>query len=378
MLAVWLLACSADGTEPTPRPLEPSPPAYTSAFARMLDSIRRANDFPSLGGAIVSGDSTLELAAVGYRLVGDPTLVTDGDRYHLGSVLKHQTAVLVASLVDGGHLSWTRTLAEYFPDDSAAMRPEYRRVTLPMLLSHASGLPRDPVQGSVPAGGRSARLAVTRSVTGLSPVAPAGSYSYSNAGYIVAGAIVERVMHREFEDVMRERVWLPLGMTRAGWGPAGSAAIDEPVGHVVNANGIRTAVPPNSQGADNPAAYAPAGRAHMSIGDWGRFTSALLRAESGRDTPVLSGGSWRALTIGHTRTAGSDSYGFGLSVTTRAWGGGRVLAHDGSNTRNYAVVWVAPLRDVAFLLVTNQYSASIGAQMDAAVGRLLQFWSSQR
>ncbi|MCC6770596.1 MAG: beta-lactamase family protein [Gemmatimonadaceae bacterium] len=378
LLLVGLLACSADGTEPAPKGSANPPPTYASAFARMLDSTRRANDFPSLAGAIIRGDSTLELAAVGYRVAGEAPLVADGDRYHLGSVLKHQTAVLAAALVDDGHLSWTRGLAEYFPDDSLAMRPEYRRVTLRMLLSHASGLPRDPAPGTIPAGGRSARLSVMRSVTTLAPVAAAGSYSYSNAGYMVAGAIIERAMDRDFDQVMRERLWLPLGMTSAGWGAAGSAAIDEPFGHVVNANGVRTAVPPQSQGADNPAAYAPAGGAHMSIGDWARFTSALLRAQSGRDTPVLTSRSWTALTSGYTPTAGSDSYGYGLAVTTRSWGGGRVLSHDGTNTRNYAVVWIAPLRDVAFLLVTNQYSASVATQMDVAVGRLLQYWTSGR
>jgi CubicO group peptidase (beta-lactamase class C family) len=209
-------------------------------------------------------------------------------------------------------------------------------------------------------------------------VAPPGRYSYSNTGYLLVGAVIEQVMNRDFESVMRERLWLPLGMTSAGWGAAGSALVDQPYGHVIGANGVRVAIPPQGAGADNPEAYGPAGRAHMSMGDWARFTRALLRAESGRDTPVLAGATWRALTTGHTPTIGSDSYGFGLSVTTRAWGGGRVLSHDGTNTRHYAVTWIAPVRDVAFLVATNQFGPTTAAQVDAIVGRLLQYWSTGR
>jgi CubicO group peptidase (beta-lactamase class C family) len=373
------VACATGGTEPEPRPpQQPPPPSYATPFARLLDSLRRAHDLPSLAAAIVSADSTRDLAAVGFRLVGDTTRVTDGDAYHLGSVLKHQTAVLVARLVDEGELSWGRTLAEYFPDDSSAMRPEYRQATLATLLAHASGLPRDPAPGTIPSGGRSARRTLLRSVTTLAPVSAPGRYSYSNAGYLVVGAIVEQALNQDFETVMRVRLWQPLGMTSGGWGAAGSAAVDQPYGHVIGANGVRVAVPPQAVGADNPEAYGPAGRAHMAIGDWARFTRALLRAESGRDTPVLASATWRALTVGHTPTIGNDSYGYGLSVTTRSWGGGRVLSHDGTNTRHYAVTWIAPLRDVAFLVATNQYSPTIGDQVDGIVGRLLQYWTSGR
>jgi CubicO group peptidase (beta-lactamase class C family) len=296
----------------------------------------------------------------------------------LGSVLKHQTSVLVARLVAEGTLSWTRRLAEYSPADSSAMRPEYRGATLATLLAHASGLPRDPAAGTIPAGGRSARRTLLRDVTGLAPVAVPGQYSYSNTGYLVAGAIVEEVTQRDFETLMREQLWLPLGMTSAGWGPAGGAGVDAPYGHVIGANGVRVAIAPQVAGADNPEAYGPAGRAHMSVGDWARFTRALLRAESGRDTPVLASTAWRALTTGHTPTTGSDSYGFGLGVTTRGWGGGRVLSHDGTNTRHYAVTWIAPLRDVAFLVATNQYGPAVPSQADAVVGRLLQYWTTGR
>ncbi len=375
LLCSLLHGCSGD----TPTGAIATPPAPAlSAFTRVLDSLRTAYDLPALAGAIVTADSVLQLDVVGVRMVGNPRLVTRDDRFHLGSVFKHQVAVLVARLVAEGRLSWARTLAEYFPEEASTMRPEFRNATLRELLSHSTGLLRDPGIPNLPSDPRAARAATTKSVLQVPPVVAPGTYSYSNTAFIVVGAIIDRVMDQAFEQVAQERLWTPLGITTGGFGAPGSTAIDQPLGHVVNPDGARTSYLPTDPGADNPVAYSPAGRAHMSIGDWARFTRALLRAESGRDTPVLSSSAWKGLTTGFTPLSGTDSYGYGLGVVTRSWAGGRALSHSGSNLRNYAVTWIAPGRDVAFLLVTNQYSSIVGSQLDAAIGRLIGFWQNAR
>lgn len=370
-LAWSLLACAGDTASVAPP--APASPAPTTAFARLLDSLRTAYDLPALAGAVVTSDSIPSLDAVGFRMFGNPTRVTRDDRFHLGSVLKHQTSVLVAQLVASGSLSWSRTLADYLPDERATMRPEYADRTLRDLLSHTAGLIRDPGTVSTIVDARTARSMVVRTTLSFAPAATTGTYAYSNTGYMIAGAIVEKVLDKPFEQVMAERLWGPLGMTNAGWGAAGTA-LDQPAGHILDANGTRTIVLPTSPNADNPPHYGPAGRAHMSIGDWARFTQALLRAEGGRDTPVLSATAWKALTQGFVATGPGTSYGYGLGVSSRSWAGGRALSHDGTNTRHYAVTWIAPQRDFAVLLATNQYGPSVSAQIDAAAFRLIQFW----
>jgi len=373
LVSTGAVACGGDRLSPTGT----SPPVTPLSFAGIIDSTRRQANLPALGAAIVTSDSTLQLAVSGTRRLGGTSAVTLNDRWHLGSVFKHQVSVLVAGLVADGTLSWTTTLAEYFPELATTMRAEYRTRTLRDLLSHSAGIARD-WSSDIPRTGRAARSEAVRWALQSPPAAIPGTYAYSNVGYMIAGAIVERALDRDFELVVAERLWRPLGMSSAGFGQAGTAGRDdEPLGHWLG-NGPTPAIyDAGTPNADNPPEYSPAGRAHMSLRDWARFTSALLAAERGRDTPVLTSAQWRPLTQGFVAN-GTGSYGYGLTVADRGWAGGRALFHDGTNTRHYALVGIAPGRDFAILIATNEWSATMGATMDGIFARLASYQSSGR
>jgi len=359
------VGCGSDPSAP-----RPTPPPLLSPLAVVLDSIRLAADLPAIGAAIVSSTGVIALETVGARRYGGRTFVTREDRWHIGSALKHQTAIVVAGLVQDGTLSWDAPLAGLFPELQSTMRVEYRTLTLRDLLSHNTGFPRDYVAGGADA--RAARAAVVRWAVQQPPVVPHGTFSYGNVNYMVAGAIIERALDRPFEAVMADRLWTPLAMARAGFGQQGSAGQeDEPLGHTVQANGARAIFGAASPGADNPVEYSPAGRGHMSLGDWGKFVSALLAAERGHDTPVLSSAAWRALTAVPYIPWGSVGYGYGMTIADRSWALGRSLFHDGSNGRHYALVGVAPGRDFAILIASNQSSPTMGVTMDRIFGRLV-------
>ena len=138
---------------------------------------------------------------------------------------------------------------------------------------------------------------------------------------------------------MREIVFTPLGMTTCGFGGVGTpGTIDQPWPHT--ANGAPTAS--NGPATDNAAVLGPAGTVHCSIADWSKFIADQLRGERGGGSLVKMD-TYKTL---HTPRFGG-SYAFGWGVTSRVWAGGTVLQHSGSNTMNFCVVWVAPLRDVA-------------------------------
>ena len=59
------------------------------------------------------------------------------------------------------------------------------------------------------------------------------TFSYSNAGYIIVGAILERVSGKQWETLIRDRLFTPLKMTSAGFGPPSkSNQTDQPWGHL--------------------------------------------------------------------------------------------------------------------------------------------------
>ncbi|MEI9866055.1 MAG: serine hydrolase domain-containing protein [Limisphaerales bacterium] len=96
--------------------------------------------------------------------------------------------------------------------------------------------------------------------------APGTKMIYSNQGYAIVGAMLEKITGTNYEALITERLFKPLHMDTAGFGPPGTGGkIDEPWGH---AHKLLMTVPMQ---VDNPPAIAPAGRVHCSLDDLARF-----------------------------------------------------------------------------------------------------------
>lgn len=337
-------------------------PATPENLNSLLQPILKKYELPALAGAIVTSKGLSAVGAVGVRKYGTDSPVTVNDQFHLGSDTKAMTATLLATLVEEGKLSWTTTLEQVFPQLSSKMNPAYRKVTLEQLLAHRAGLSED----SWPKGKtfsdmfklsgtpREQRAAYVAMVLSEPPVSEPGStFLYSNRSYAVAGAVAERIANDSWESLMQKRIFEPLGMSTCGFGAMGTSGktdpkqIDQPWQHKLILTWHR-AIEPGPQ-ADNPPVIAPAGTVHCSVVDWGRFVTAHLRGERG-ESGILKPSTFKYL---HTAPFGGD-YGFGWITVNRPWAGGRALNHAGSNTQNYAVVWIAPERDFAVLVATNQ------------------------
>jgi CubicO group peptidase (beta-lactamase class C family) len=348
--------------------------AFDSSPARvdtLLQPILQANHVPALGGAVVRDGRLAALGAVGVRKLGSPDRVTGGDCWHLGSCTKAMTATLLAGLVEDGTLSWTTTIGETFPTLETKIRREWLDVTLEQLLSNRSGLPDDrkpdavilPELRKLEGPMQTQRQELVRLVLHQKPAARPGTTTlYSNYGYAIAGAMAEARTKTTWEDLMRERLFTPLGMTTAGFGAPGDPDhLSQPRGH----RGTHPVEP--GPWADNPAVMGPAGTVHCSLPDWGRFVAAELAAARG-DTTFLGADAFRRLT---TPVEGSD-YAYGWMTAERPWANGRVLTHAGSNTMWYSVVWIAPARDFAVLAVCNQGGESAARACDEAAWALIQ------
>jgi CubicO group peptidase (beta-lactamase class C family) len=151
--------------------------------------------------------------------------VTLEDLWHLGSDTKIMTSTLAAIMIEQGKLEWNSTVSEVFPDLASGFHQDFRDVTLVQLLSHVAGLPANADCGALMGYGsvRDQRARAVRDALGQKPLsAPGTTYLYSNLGYIIAGAIIERVSGMEWEDALTRFVFDPLGMTTAGSGGTGS------------------------------------------------------------------------------------------------------------------------------------------------------------
>jgi CubicO group peptidase (beta-lactamase class C family) len=373
-LAASLSACGGggDAKEPT------APTAPIATVSAIVDSVRLAWNMPAMGAAIVTLEEGITAVAVaGTRRATGGAAVSTDDLWHLGSNTKAATSLLAAVAVSQNRIQWTTTLAQAFPE-LTNIRPEHREVTLRDLLSHQSGFTRDasPLAfGSGTTAPAQRALAVTWAVQ-QPPAVARGTYSYSNLGYVVAAAMLERAFGTSFEAAMAARIYAPLGVTDAGWGPqAAAASTTQPVAHLWDPNGFWLV----REAFDNPPVYNSSGRAHMSLTSWGRLLREVLRVDAGAPT-LASADVARQTTTAAVTVNPTTSYGHGWLISTRSWANGKVLFHDGSNGANHSLTFVAPMRNVAFLATANGFD--VGGRswnaLNALIGRLETFHTTGR
>jgi CubicO group peptidase (beta-lactamase class C family) len=341
----------------------------------LLEEIRARHGVPALAASTIYDGSIINYAAVGVRKLGTDVKVTAWDKFHIGSCTKAMTATLLAILIEQGKLKWSSTLAEVFPELLQEMHPGYRNVTLLHLLAHRGGVPNEtwPTGMSfldvhrLPGPPRRQRWEFVRRKLKGPPEAPPGErYIYSNAGYAILGVACEKAADAAWEDLLREHIFGPLGMGSAGFGAMGTPGkVDQPWQHRVE-NGKAIPMAPGPL-IDNPPAIAPAGTVHCTIGDWAKFVQVHLRGA--RDQTTLLGiANWTRL---HTPAFGG-TYAGGWGTAHRGWGGGRVYTHAGSNNMNYAVVWMAPHRNFAVVVATNQAGKVAPKACDDAAAAIIR------
>jgi CubicO group peptidase (beta-lactamase class C family) len=195
-------------------------------------------------------------------------------------------------------------------------------------------------------------------------------------GYVVAGAMLERVFGTSFEAAMAARVFAPLGMTDAGWGPqAAAGSTTQPVPHRRQSDGSWLVL----EGYDLPPVFNSSGTMHMSLASWGRLVREVLRVEAGTST-VAPAAVARQTTSGVITTGPGVSYGMGWLISTRVWANGKVLDHSGSNGGNGSLAVLAPPRNVAFLVTTNGWDPNgpSAQPLNGMISRLITFYNTGR
>lgn len=337
----------------------------------ILRGVFARDKVPGLTAAIVATGHAARVGAVGLRKKGSPRPFGAGDLVHLGSDTKAMTATMIATMVEEGKLSWTTPLGEVVPDP--AMHEGFRAVTLDELLTHRAGLPADGNWWMLGAGKTTTeqRRVLLGQVTRKAPdPKPGTAFRYSNVGYALAGLMAETVSATSWEDLMRQRIFRPLGMASAGFGAPGTKGkVDQPWGHSRSLGG--GLVP--SQ-IDNAPALGPAGTVHCTMADWTKFADLHLNGARGAPTPILKPETFRAL---QTPPPGGD-YAKGWSVVERPWAGGTALTHAGSNTQWFCVAWLAPQRGLTFLAATNQGGESAQTATDQAVAALIALTDDEK
>jgi CubicO group peptidase (beta-lactamase class C family) len=353
-------------------PLARAAPADVSAE---LAKLTREGKIPALAAAAVLHGKIVAAGATGVRKYGDPTPVTLRDKFHLGSCTKSMTGALAAMLVADGKIRWNSTVAEVFPQ--MKIDPGYAKATLLEMASNTGGVPHDippALWQSVSRRGKSEsaqRLDLVRGLLAVPPDFPPGTKNvYSNGGFTIAGAMLEKVSGTAYDKLIAKRLFQPLHLESAGFGAPGKIGkIDQPFPHVLE-DGVPSPISPGPN-ADNPPAITPAGRVHLSIPGFARYASFQLG--TAEPSPL----DRKSLDFLHTPVPPATDYAVGWTVTKRDWAGGTALTHNGTNTMNYAVMWLAPDKKFAAVAACNIGGDEAAKACDDAVAFLIGKYLTQ-
>jgi CubicO group peptidase (beta-lactamase class C family) len=343
--------------------------------AARLEAFLRRTGAPAVAAALVPATGEPAVLARGERIRGGGNPAEATDRWHIGSCMKAMTAVTVARFAERGELSWDTPIADLLD----AAHPAWARITLAEVLTHLCGLPANPsadqmraalADTTTPPPLQRARQA--ERALAAAPDRP-GRFRYSNLGYVLAGAALERLTGNPFEEVLAAEVLRPLGITSAGFGPP---APGQPWGHAarrsllgaavgrgpaVDPAGASLALPP-----DNPVLLSPAGRLHLTLHDWAAFVRLFLDVP-----PTLV--SRESLDRIVTRPPGAATeQGMGWWIPSRGPLLDRIAyCQQGSNTRWVATAVVSRDRSRAVLVTCNDgRTRMLSSTLRLAVGLL--------
>ncbi|MEC7241339.1 MAG: serine hydrolase domain-containing protein [Myxococcota bacterium] len=317
-----------------------------------LVAIERANsNLPALGGGIIVGDRILAMGVSGTRKATEDTPVTLNDQWHIGSITKSVTATLTAILIEEGVLSWDTVVTEVFPNDT--IHEGWHDVRVIDLIRHRAGVSEPNLAAVVR--GRTTELPpeierVNWLFRDIFPEAPRSrEFHYSNGGYILLGAMLEKLTDTPWQDLVRKHIFEPLQLSGSGFGaPQG----DQPWGHHYSQHTGPIPIFPSGMLADNPPVIGPAGTLHMTLRDLGRYVQEHLHLYNDR-SDIWSGEAFDAL---HDPEEFSPPYAGGWAVDEDSpILDSLFIHHNGSNSLWLAKAGFAPDKNMVLFCTSNYF-----------------------
>jgi CubicO group peptidase (beta-lactamase class C family) len=317
------------------------------------------------------------------RRAGARAAVDEGTVFNIGSSTKAFTAALLATLVDERKLAWTdragaRLEGVSLPGENGA------NATIIDLLAHRTGWA--PINHSL-LGDIDAAEGLRR-VQHVQQAAPfRAGFVYNNFGYVTAGAVAERVAGSDWAQLVRSRLFEPLGMTDSVAGQENVAA-------------LRNVAAPHARFGGRVAPVeafplrmvAPAGGIYSSARDMARWIQLFLNEGRSGGRQLISPQSMRAIQAMHmpipvaaqTRSLFPSTHftGYGLGWFMRDYRGVKLLEHGGNTTGMTAHAAFVPELDLGIVILSNRDSTSLPTALlyraiDMAFGEPVRDWSAE-
>lgn len=303
---------------------------------------------PGVAVGVLAGGRE-DFACHGVTSVDNPLPVDRDTMFVVGSVSKTFTATALMQLVADGRVELDAPVRRYVPEFAAADAAT-DEITVMRLLNHTAGLEwrlsDDTGEGDDALARHAVKLAESQLIG-----RPGARASYSQAGFNLAGRIVENVTGSSFERAIASLLFEPLGLAHSCYAVNDVMTRRFAVGHNVDANGALAVA---RQWKDNRA-NNPGGGVVTSVGDllrWARFHLGDGRTEGGeRILPTELLHRMREQTVQLRGSTLGDA--FGICWFLREADGVATIGHGGSANGQFADLLVVPERNFAVAVMSN-------------------------
>ncbi|HKZ03103.1 MAG TPA: serine hydrolase [Pyrinomonadaceae bacterium] len=326
------------------------------AFDDYVNKAIKEWQVPGVAIAVIRDDKIVLARGYGVRELGKPALVDEHTLFAIGSSSKAFTAASIAMLIDEGKLKWEDPATKYLPGFQLFDPYTTRELTVSDLVTHRSGLTRGDLLWYASSYDRDEIL---RRVRYLKPSwSLRAKFGYQNIMYLAAGQIIPSVTRKSWDDFLRERIFVPLGMKSTNTSITALANSDDVA---TPHSKIDDKVQPVSwRNIDN---IAPAGSINSNVVDVAQWVRLHLGGGSYQGKRLLSSGSIKELHAPQTiiRLEGNMerlypeahflSYGMGWFLSD--YRGRKVVEHGGAIDGMRAEVAMMPEEKLGLVILTN-------------------------
>ena len=305
---------------------------------------------PGAAVGILHGEETLT-KGLGVTNVDHPLPVDDSTLFQIGSITKTFVGTMVMQLVESGKVELDAPIRSYLPQFKVKDHDASERATIRHLLTHTSGwvgdwFPEDLGHGRDAVAKYVETMAETPQLTPLGKV-----LSYNNAGFNVAGRILEVVTGKTFTDLIKEKLFTPLEMNHTYLLPWELMTYRFAVGHRVDNN-----VPKPAQPWSIGLASGPAGGIVTCVKDMLNYARFQMGDGVYNGRRILGSESLKAL---HTPQVWYTPYnGVAHTFWVDKHRAAQTLGHGGSTVGQISLLTLVPEHDFGILFVTNSSSGS--------------------
>ncbi len=297
--------------------------AAARSIEEFIDHEMKDKALPALSIALVDGDSIVWSRGFGVENSEKGTPATAETVYRVGSVSKLFTDIGVMQLVEQGTLDLDAPVRRYLPEFAPGGDTTVT-ITLRQLMSHRSGLTREPPIGNYFV---TDEPTLSNTVTSLNTVplvyAPERTTKYSNAAIAVVGYVLEQTQSEAFAPYLKRTVLTPMGLTNANFERTPTIDAHLADGLMWTRHG-RTFPAPEFQ-----LGMSPAGSMYATMPELGQFLSVLFNGGAAPGGQILKRETLEQMWVPQFAPPGATN-GFGLGFAVTTFKGHRAVRHGGA------------------------------------------------